>query len=97
MSIPTYVFFKHLLTLADGVGIAPDAMQTASGKRFWFDRVAQDFERKLNVYLIDRTNKTKIKIIDFDDFDSKTEEEKKWVADDNSALNRRVFISKKIL
>ena len=97
MSIPTYVFFKHLLPMADGVGIVTDAMQTASGKRFWFDRVAQAFEQKLNVYLMDRTNKTKIKIRNFDEFEAKIEDEKTWASDDNSSLNRRVVISKKML
>lgn len=90
MSIPTYVFFRHLLPLADGVGIVTGAMQTASGKRFWFDRVAQAFEQKLNVYLMDQINKTKIKIRNFDDFESKIEEEKTW----NSGLTRRVVLSK---
>jgi len=97
MPVSTYVFFKILLPMADGVGIITDSMQTPSGKRFWFDRVAQSFEKGLNVYLMDRTKKSKIKLKDDADFSAKIKQEKTWTSEDASGLNRRVVITQKEL
>jgi len=97
MPVSNYVFFKLLLPMADGVGIVTDSLQTPSGKRFWFDRVAQSFEKGLNVYLMDRDKKSKIKVKDDADFSVKIKQEKTWTSDDAAGLNRRVVITQKEL
>ena len=97
MPVSNYVFFNHLLPMADGVGIITDSMQTPSGKRFWFDRIAQSFEKGLNVYLMDRNKKSKIKIKDEADFILKIKQEKTWTSDDTASLNRRIVITQKQL
>jgi hypothetical protein len=97
MSVASYVFFNQLLPMADGIGIITDSMQTPSGKRFWFDRIAQAFSKNLHVYLMDRNKKIKIKLHDDADFKAKIKQEDTWTSDDNKSLNRRVVISKKEL
>lgn len=97
MPVSNYVFFKHLLPMADGVGIITDSMQTPSGKRFWFDRIAQAFEKGLNVYIMDRNKKSKIKIKNDADFSLKIKQEKTWTTDEAASMNRRVVITPKKL
>jgi hypothetical protein len=97
MSVASYVFFNYLLPLADGVGIITDSMQTPSGKRFWFDRIAQSFAKNLHVYLLDRNKKLKIELVDDADFKAKIKQENTWSAEDNKSLNRRIVITEKKL
>jgi hypothetical protein len=92
-SVSVYVFFNCLLTLAEGVGIATDSMQTPNGKRFWLDRIAQAFEHNLHVYLIDQNTKVKVEVTDDDDFKNKIVNMKTWT-DSQVGTGRRVIIAK---
>jgi len=95
-SIGYYVFFEHLIKLAEGIGIATDSMQTPDGRRFWERCIYRAFNNKFHVYFINQNTKDRQEAVDYADFEKKSTKLAIWNAE-ISGMGNRVIISPKKL
>lgn len=93
--IPQKIFFDHLLTKFDT--ILTDSQQTWDGKRFWKLRIADAFEKNLNVFFYNFANHELIKINNRDDLEAYTNLKDIWGPSNLHKMKRIVISSKDLL
>lgn len=92
--IPQKIFFEQLLPKFGT--IITDSQQTWHGKRFWKLRIAEAFEKNLNVYFYDFSNHHITKIEDYSGFEEAEMHNDIW-GPFNAHKMKRIIISNKEL
>jgi hypothetical protein len=90
--VPQKMFFEYLLPKF-GTIIA-DSQQTWDGKRFWRLRLAEAFQKKLNVYFYDFSNHAIEKIDDYKHFEECDKRRGIWGPSDLNQMKRMVISNK---
>lgn len=92
--IPQQIFFENLLPKFGT--IITDSQQTWDGKRFWQLRLAEAFEKKLNVYFYDFQTHEIIKIENYVDFRKLSQANDIWGPSDKHQMKRMVISNKNL-
>jgi len=89
--LTNYVFFEVLFKRFDC--IVTDSQQTALGRRFWWDRIADAFAMNLPVYYINQNTREKLRIKDFEDLEAFDKKYQIW-SDEHSGQGKKIAICK---
>lgn len=90
--LPQLIFFEKLLPKFGT--IATDSQQTWDGRRFWKLRIADAFNKQLNVFFYNFANHEIIKIDSYDDFESLSARKDVWGETDKHKMKRMVISNK---